>query len=254
MDVNDLCHIFGCKPKKEKVETEKDKDEPEKDAHMSTLSTTRPKLDKIDPELTLETENLVLRPLEGKDLGAYWAIVDGEPDTMYSFWTISNPYPDIADAGRDIVDPRGRGLEKLISFGIFLKNKDGDAEELLGRGGVQMCKGTWPSAWYFIKRGAEEGKYRRKGYATQFLKELLRYWWTLEREDVEVKMYDELVPSLEDPRGSGKAKEVLCAWPKESNKPSQGLLEKVGFKCHGTIEHEEHKKFDFQFWFYTKKD
>jgi len=216
---------------------------------MFTVSTTRPKLEnflKISP-ITTKSKRLRLRPLEERDLEAYWAIAcDGK--TMARFWNRPephNPYNNTSYALQDMLEPIGQGLEKLVSFGIFLLH--GEVEELIGRGGVQMSKGTWPSAWYFIEKKSWD-----KGYITEFLKELLEYWWGLEREDVKVDMYNELSSLEFVSSDSTKAKEVLCAWPSPSNGASQRVLEKNGFKRCETPLHEKHQ--DNQFWFYTKKD
>jgi len=117
---------------------------------------------------------------------------------------------------------------KLIHYamvGIFLKKSDGTEGELIGDGGVFSLDNKdekWPEVYYVLKK-----EFWNKGYATEFVKKFLGVWWSLPRENTQMR-----VQAI----SSGKifyrqeAKERLGAEISMRNEGSIRVIEKAGFK------------------------
>ena len=110
-----------------------------------------------------------------------------------------------------------------VRFGIFLKDKDGREGELIGEGGVNAFEGSWPSLYYVFKK-----EYWKYGNGTEFVKALIRFWWSLPRKNVQIRVEYSFVYFRETP----KVTELLEATTDPDNERSKKVLQKAGFeKC-----------------------
>jgi len=128
--------------------------------------------------------------------------------------------------------------------------------ELIGHGGINVFTGYWPSVWYVLKR-----EHWGNGYASEFLEAVLRVWWELPREVVQVRCLarrhalhcssssspsgsgvfvdaDAAVAPEPDPAGAADTApphhvEMLQASVTRSNLRSQRVVEKAGFEFCG---------------------
>lgn len=164
------------------------------------------------------TDNLIIRPFIDSDLEAFHTITsqpeamtsDGGPvanrhETKQLFELRLPPYP-----------------YSSYYFGIFLNN--GSESDLIGSGGIyQMnCPETgWPKFEYKLKK-----EYWGQGYTTEFAKAFMVFWKSLPRE---ITSFD-VAPSTINLNNSHQATELLYAWTKVDNIPSQKVLQKIGFE------------------------
>lgn len=111
-----------------------------------------------------------------------------------------------------------------VFFGIFLKLFDGNEGELIGEGGVDVDKlENWPNLIYAFKK-----EHWGKGFATEFLKSFLDYWWGLPRENTTLTL--DVDNWRLDSQDTAETVEFLCASVLKENSASLRVLEKVGFE------------------------
>jgi RimJ/RimL family protein N-acetyltransferase len=111
-----------------------------------------------------------------------------------------------------------------VYFGIFLKEPDGSEGELIGDGGVHKFVSDeigWPEFGYKLKK--EHWGY---GYATEFVKVFMEFWWNLTREPRSLLVRIPAPGLLYTP----KVRERVYAWTTRDNRASQRVLMKVGFE------------------------
>lgn len=165
---------------------------------------------------SIPTSNrLIYRILDKSDLEAYHSIRQ-DSEAMFAF-SQSKASPDLETSRKEFEHTQFN--LRTVRFGIFLKKLDGSEGELIGEGGVQIFESSWPSIYYVFKK-----KYWGKGYATEFVKAFLDFWWHLPRENVRREMRNLFVDD-----GTQKTRELLCASTKD-NEGSDKVLQKTGFK------------------------
>ncbi|KXJ97271.1 GNAT domain-domain-containing protein [Microdochium bolleyi] len=150
----------------------------------------------------LETERLRLVPISQDDLAGYHAIrtrpeymvhssqgrVDrdlGETQAWLNRFLPPNDGSTYVFAIKEKVVGAGPvGAETGTATGEGAEKED-DMDRAIGMMGiVRMNSGTgWPEVGYGINT-----THHGKGYATELLREVVRFWWTLPREEVVVEM------------------------------------------------------------------
>jgi RimJ/RimL family protein N-acetyltransferase len=177
------------------------------------------------------SERLIFRPLLASDFPAYLAIYK-QDSPLYDSGTSSTPSQSQLD--NFIETTREYFIErKLIYYamvGIFLKKPDGTEGELIGDGGVFLLDNKdekWPQVYYVLKK-----EFWNKGYATEFVKELLGVWWSLPRENTHMRVQS---ISLGKNFYRQEVQEQLGAEINMSNKGSIRVIEKAGFQYCGYL-------------------
>ncbi|KAK6079183.1 GNAT N-acetyltransferase [Seiridium cupressi] len=218
-----------------------------------TVSTTLPRVED-STILPFETERLVIRPLlYPGDLPAYRTI-RSQPAAMTSSRT---GLPDFTveqtEAKLKRLQPPYHGSH--VYFGIFLKSSvEGSEGELIGDGGVHEFAHTetgWPEFGYKFKE-----EHWGRGYATEFARAFMQFWWALPRVgaqvDVALSSVGVLGKETSNPSAGGHttcwAREQVCAWTKIDNKASQRVLQKVGFEAYDGLSN------GLVNWRYTRPD
>lgn len=197
-----------------------------------TVSTTQPILENLSTPIQ-PSERLIYRTLKTP--------LDVEP--LYSIRKqseamklLGHHFPDQnSDRTRKVLLAEQSDLEK-VQYGIFLKEKDGREGELIGYGGVNAFKGTWPSLFYVFKK--EHWNY---GYGTEFVKAFMIFWWSLPRKDVQLRVLYSYIDFREKP----KVTELIVADTNKYNERSIKVLQKAGF-----VETEAYARADTIYWRY----
>ena len=186
------------------------------------VSTTKPSHKNLGE---FSSERLLFRPLLASDFSAYLSIYPSETPS-----TPGQRQPEAyVQSTRDYFIER-----KLIDYamvGIFLKKSDGTEGELIGDGGVFLLDNKdekWPEVYYVLKK-----EFWNKGYATEFVKELLRIWWSLPRENTRIRVQSASLGKL---FYRSEAKELLGAEINMSNIGSIRVVEKAGFQFCGYVK------------------
>ena len=185
------------------------------------VSTTMPILDNL-PTFT-PSDRLIFRPLSPSDLEALHSI-RRQPEPMLALGA-TKPDNDLNETRKYFEQSE---KSNFVRFGIFLKNLDGNEGELIGEGGVQIRNTNWPSpSWsspyYILKK-----EHWNKGYATEFLKAFLQFWFNLPRKKTLVKAPFFTVDSRE--KGGDEVTEILMATTTFENERSIKVLRKAGFR------------------------
>ena len=193
------------------------------------VSTTKPSHKNL---MGFSSERLMFRPLLASDFTAYLAVYKQEAP-LYDSGTSSTPSQSqletFVQGTREYFIQR-----KLIHYamvGIFLKKPDGTEGELIGDGGVFLLDNRdekWPEVYYVLKK-----EVWNKGYATEFVKEFLRVWWSLPRENTRMRVQ---ALSLGPFFYRQEAQEQLGAEISMNNKGSIRVIEKAGFEFCGFLE------------------
>ena len=198
-----------------------------------TVSTTLPILENLTAPI-YSTERLIIRtPIIPLDIEAFYSLrKQSKPMQLLGLG------PDV-DSNMTLryFEYEQSGLTN-VRFGIFLKEKDGREGELIGEGGVNAFKDSWPVIYYVFKE--EHWNY---GYATEFVKALLQFWWNLPRKDVQIREHY----SSMDLRETPKVTELLCAYSDLDNERSKKVLQKAGF---GMFERDPSKPPGQLYWRY----
>ncbi|KAK3329313.1 GNAT domain-containing protein [Apodospora peruviana] len=197
------------------------------------VRTTLPRLPLPDggvrPAIT--TSRLVLRAFREDDLQALH-VLRTQPEVMV--WTLQGrPDADLA-ATKKILDkhyvPPGTDGQRF-QWAVCLR----ETGELVGFGGIVNFEGSgwgWPEAGYLFNKD-----FWGKGFATEFVRALLKEWESLEREVRDIKV-DKRTASghavIVGVEGNGEqvpvVKEQLVAVTAMSNAGSQNVLRKTGFE------------------------
>lgn len=186
---------------------------------LKTVSTTLPIIG--DNLKHIHSDRLILRPLLLSDLEAF-RILRTEAAAMSSS---TRGRPDKDGETEDYLQHlQSPFQDSRLYYGIFLKKDDGNEGDLIGDGGVHKILSTqsgWPEFGYKFRE-----KYWNKGYATEFAKAFMKYWWSLPRKQTTLQVHPASVNYLVTP----KVTEQVCAWTKSGNKASEKVLQKVGFE------------------------
>lgn len=195
------------------------------DLEWVTVKTTLPSIPyPLIPET--KTERLLLRPHRESDVDEMH-IMRTQPEVMT--WTMQGrPDTDI-EASRKVLNGYIESRDVSLTTAIC----DVETGQLLGSAGIKATGGElgWPVLGYMFRREAWG-----KGYATEFLKAFLGAWWSIPREEAEIKVVKETV------RGDaqdGAVPECLEAMVEETNKGSLRVATKCGFQVSKIFEVEE---------------
>ncbi|KAI1771176.1 acyl-CoA N-acyltransferase [Hypoxylon cercidicola] len=181
---------------------------------VKTFLPTRP-LPPNSERKPILTERLIIRPLSEDDVDDIHAI-HRQPEVM--IYTMRGRIDDNKEVTR-------------ASMARFLPPNDlhtysnviclASTGETIGRGGITRPDQLlgWPEVGYIFKK-----EVWGQGYATEFLKALVSFWWTLPRSETELGVDAQSVD------GPGEAPEMLSAIVDKENIGSQRVLEKVGFR------------------------
>ncbi|XXH02422.1 hypothetical protein Hte_008797 [Hypoxylon texense] len=181
---------------------------------VKTFLPTRP-LPPSSGRKPIHTERLILRPFTEDDVDGLH-VIHRQPEVMK--YTNRGRIDDDKEVTR-------------ASMGRFLPPNDvhtyGNAiclastGEIIGTGGIARPEQMfgWPEVGYIFKKEAWG-----QGYATEFLKAMVNFWWTLPRSEIELGVDAQTVD------GSGEAPEMLTAMVEADNIGSQRVLQKVGFR------------------------
>ena len=215
----------------------------------STISTTRPHLG--CNILGIVTQRLIIRPLLLSDLQAFYTI-RSQPEAMAHSGR-GRPDANIEETKDKLQRLQLPYENRHVYFGIFLKNSDGSEGNLIGDGGVhKMISETsgWPELGYKFKKD-----YWHLGYATEFVKGFLKFWFNLPRQSVEIGVHPSTVDYFVQGEGwSGGGvplphRERVCAWTTKDNVASQNVLEKAGFEIFQGLEGEAADLINWRFVF-----
>ncbi|KAI1177459.1 acetyltransferase domain-containing protein [Nemania sp. FL0916] len=144
------------------------------------VRTTLPRFP-IDKFPVLKTERLLLRVLTQDDLQALH-VLQLMPEYMAETGG-GQPVADLAGSQAWLDCMLEESSRPHFIFGIFLAATG----ELIGDCGVHSVHGTRlgrPAIYYKL-----DPAHRRRGYATEAMAALLRAWWNLPREEVEVEAH-----------------------------------------------------------------
>jgi RimJ/RimL family protein N-acetyltransferase len=209
------------------------------DVKKVKTKTTRPILPPAAERKPIRTERLLIRPTAATDLEAIYPL-RRQPEVM-QWTTVGKPDKDL-DVTREwlarFVPPNDM---KTYQFAIIHlgeqqhgEEKDETTGELIGVGGVMRADDAGqPEVGYMFRT-----EYWGKGFATEFVRALLKAWWALPRREVEVETEVALVPvtagkgeiNVEGNVDLIRIPEVLIAVVVAENIGSLRVLEKSGFK------------------------
>lgn len=164
----------------------------------------------------VSTGRLILRTFRQDDLQA---IHELRTDNEVMKWTYRGVVDASLEETQEFLNGKLYGdAERNQTFVITLA----DTGEIIGTGGVHNRSGHvgWPEIGYMLKT-----KHQGKGYATEFLTGLLKFWWTLPRADTVAEVMKETVP---DHGASGVAIECISAMVESDNTASQNVATKAG--------------------------
>ncbi|ETS85844.1 hypothetical protein PFICI_03869 [Pestalotiopsis fici W106-1] len=170
----------------------------------------------------IETSRLLIRPLISSDLDNLWSL--RRAAAVMNPTGRGRPDSDIEETKEELSALRGPWYNSHLYYGIFLRNRDGVEGDLIGDGGVRQLFDTesgWPEFGYKFKE-----EYWGNGYATEFAKAFLEVWWGLARQPSKLSIH----PALLDHYHSLNAREQLYGWSRVTNKGSEGVLLKLGFR------------------------
>ncbi|KAL7808525.1 acyl-CoA N-acyltransferase [Trichoderma aethiopicum] len=195
-----------------------------------TVKTTLPKTPypPMSTRQPIRTERLILRPYAATDL-ADFHLLRIQPEVMK--WTSQGKIdPDLQHTERILASrlPGTDGGEAAYEFAICWA----ETGEMIGTGGSHMRAGElgWPVIGYMMRP-----EFWGKGLATELVTALLRAYWALPREEVEIKVEKSTVEGSENE----PQPERITAVTLDSNGPSQNVLRKLGFKLVKKWEEED---------------
>lgn len=119
-----------------------------------------------------------------------------------------------------------------VYFGIFLKKSNSREGELIGDGGVHKFTSDrtgWPEFGYKFKR-----EYWGYGYATEFARAFMQFWWSLPRTDARISVASCSLNLQDTP----KVVEQVYAWTTVDNEASKGVLRKTRFESFEGLDNE----------------
>lgn len=182
-----------------------------------TVSTTRRVLSD-DLPLPIITDRLIIRSYRTTDLEAYHILLTDQGAMEGKNLSPDKTYTE--DFLEDMPPPYGSDM----ILGIFLKKTDGKEGDLIGDGGMDnlLTQGEWPSFNYRLKE-----EHWGKGYATEFARAFMRFWWNLPHEPITLQVRER---SVDDPHHGSCVTERVYASVRIDNEGSQKVLEKLDFQ------------------------
>lgn len=190
------------------------------------VKTTLPAICKPVP---IETERLIIRPFVADDLERVH-MMRSQPEVMQ--WSKKGLVDKDLATTKILVDSKLRGAgQNHQTFAICLKSTG----KLIGTGGAHSRCGHlgWPELGYMFMKEAWG-----QGYASEFLKAVVAYWWSLPREEVEIEVEK---ASITKDDGGGVI-ECLSACTDLPNLASQKVMGKCGFELVKMWNTEDFKK------------
>ncbi|KAM0189321.1 hypothetical protein ACHAPA_007873 [Fusarium lateritium] len=167
----------------------------------------------------METERLLIRPLEMKDLDAFHEL-RRDPEVQSLSTARGRPNKDKEETNKQlhslVQDDQSHWL-----FGAFLKSTG----ELIGEGGLpdvltmSSSISGWPEAEFLIK-----AEHRRQGYGTELYKAVMDSWWDLPRERRRHQLIPLLAPGME--AGDRMHECVVFQW-EDGNEAAKSFFAKV---------------------------
>ena len=101
---------------------------------------------------------------------------------------------------------------------------------MIGEGGVNLWEDICPSIHYVFKE-----EYWGKGYATEFVKAFMGFWWNLPHKDTHIKLRASIVDYQVV---QSKTTEFLFALTFIGNDRCEGVLKKEGFKLSAEMHYD----------------
>ncbi|KAI1336307.1 acetyltransferase domain-containing protein [Xylariaceae sp. FL0016] len=173
------------------------------------------------------TPRLLIRAFEHDDLQALH-VLRTQPEFMAE--TRRGCVDRNLDETRSALDDLIGSAHEGYIFGIWVR----ETGQLIGDGGIHSMAGKplgWPEVGY--KLGKES---RGKGYATELMQAIIKEWWKLPRQRVEMKVHGASIGRADTPENYDKVRdqgELLTANVEISNLGSMRVLEKLGFEKFG---------------------
>ena len=185
---------------------------------MNVTVSTKGRLISGNLPLPIITSRLIIRGYRSTDLEAYHTLLTDQGAMEGKNISPSKDY-----TGKLLKDQLPPYRTDII-LGIFLKKSDGNEGDLIGDGGMDNLRteGEWPSLNYRFKT-----EHWRKGYATEFGKAFMKFWWKLPDEPRTLQVRPN---SVNDQLDRSTVTERVYASVKIENEASQKVLEKIGFE------------------------
>lgn len=176
----------------------------------------------------IRTDRLILRPYAATDVNDFH-LLRIQPEVMK--WTSQGkPDVDLEQTEKVLANrlPGSDAGESAYEFAICWA----ETGEMIGTGGSHMRVGElgWPVIGYMFR-----SEFWGKGIATEVMTALLKAYWALPREEVEIKVEKSTVEGSENEPQT----ERITAVTLDSNGPSQNVLGKLGFKLVKKWEDED---------------
>ncbi|KAI8962377.1 acyl-CoA N-acyltransferase [Daldinia sp. FL1419] len=171
----------------------------------------------ISQRQPIYTERLIIRPMREDDLQDYHEL-RLQPEAMASSRQ-GRPDRDIEEARSALsrfLPPHSDGT---FLFGVFLASTG----QYIGEGGIHTLESEscgWPEIGYRFRKEAWG-----QGYATEFLRALLKAWWELPRCQIGLRVHSSSI----EKGSSGEVIEQVHANTDLDNIASQNVLKKLGF-------------------------
>ncbi|KAI0845007.1 acyl-CoA N-acyltransferase [Daldinia vernicosa] len=171
----------------------------------------------ISQRQPIRTERLLIRPMREDDLQAYHAM-RLQPETM-ACSRQGRPDHDIEETRSTLNKFLPPHSDETFLYGVFLPSTG----ELIGEGGIHTLESSscgWPEIGYRFRK-----EVWGQGYATEFLRALLKAWWDLPRRHTKLRVHSTSIQ-----KGSSvDAIEQIHANTDMPNIGSQKVLAKIGF-------------------------
>lgn len=195
----------------------------------TTVSTTLPLVE--DSLLVpIYSDRLILRPLLLPDLEAFHSL-RRQPEAMVHSGK-KRPDADLNESLVKLKSLQAPYNNSHVYFGIFLKKSNSREGELIGDGGVHKFTSDrtgWPEFGYKFKR-----EYWGYGYATEFARAFMQFWWSLPRTDARISVASCSLNLQDTP----KVVEQVYAWTTVDNEASKGVLRKARFESFEGLDNE----------------
>ncbi|KAI1642078.1 acyl-CoA N-acyltransferase [Daldinia loculata] len=171
----------------------------------------------ISQRQPIRTERLLIRPMREDDLQAYHEL-RLQPEAM-ACSRQGRPDHDIEETRSALNKFLPPHSDETFLYGVFLPSTG----ELIGEGGIHTLESSscgWPEIGYRFRK-----EVWGQGYATEFLRALLKAWWDLPRNQTTLRVHSTSVQ-----KGSSvDAVEQIHANTDLPNIGSQKVLAKLGF-------------------------
>ncbi|KAI2769810.1 acyl-CoA N-acyltransferase [Daldinia loculata] len=171
----------------------------------------------ISQRQPIRTERLLIRPMREDDLQAYHEL-RLQPEAM-ACSRQGRPDHNIEETRSALNKFLPPHSDETFLYGVFLPSTG----ELIGEGGIHTLESSscgWPEIGYRFRK-----EVWGQGYATEFLRALLKAWWDLPRNQTTLRVHSTSVQ-----KGSSvDAVEQIHANTDLPNIGSQKVLAKLGF-------------------------